>query len=185
LGAFQMENPKIAVRIETSDLLADLARDNIDVAIRSSSKGFWPGLDSHLLFRETFTPMLSPALAASIGGVHEPADLLKLPLIGSGDDWWKIWFENAGVEAADELAGRPASQFGSQAYEGRAVTAGLGVGILTPAMFIHELASGSLIQPFDIFGEDTHSYWLVYETQRRSVPKIRAFRDWMLKAFGT
>ncbi|MCO5160435.1 MAG: LysR substrate-binding domain-containing protein [Mesorhizobium sp.] len=180
LGAFQMDNPKIAVRIETTDLLVDLARDNIDVAIRSSSVGEWAGLESHFLFRETFTPMLSPALAASIGGVHEPADLLKLPIIASGDHWWTTWFGLAGVDAASELSARPRSQFGSQSYEGRAAVAGLGVGILTPAMFSQELAAGSLIQPFDLLGHDGHSYWLVYQSARRNVPKIRAFRDWLL-----
>ncbi|MCR5858373.1 LysR substrate-binding domain-containing protein [Mesorhizobium sp. J428] len=180
LGAFQMDNPRIAVRIETSDLLADLARDNIDVAIRSSSIGQWAGLDSHFLFRETFTPMLSPALAASIGGVHEPADLLRLPIVDAGDPWWATWFGLAGVDAASALATRPRSQFGSQSYEGRAVVAGLGVGILTPAMFTQELAAGSLIQPFDILGHDNHSYWLVHQSARRNVPKIRAFREWLL-----
>lgn len=180
LGAFQMDNPRIAVRIETSDLLADLARDNIDVAIRSSSIGQWAGLDSHFLFHETFTPMLSPALAASIGGVREPADLLRLPIVDAGDPWWTTWFGLAGVDAASALATRPRSQFGSQSYEGRAVVAGLGVGILTPAMFTQELAAGSLIQPFDILGHDNHSYWLVHQSARRNVPKIRAFREWLL-----
>lgn len=180
LGAFQMDNPRIAVRIETSDLLADLARDNIDVAIRSSSIGQWAGLDSHFLFHETFTPMLSPALAASIGGVREPADLLRLPIVDAGDPWWTTWFGLAGVDAASALATRPRSQFGSQSYEGRAVVAGLGVGILTPAMFTQELAAGSLVQPFDILGHDNHSYWLVHQSARRNVPKIRAFREWLL-----
>lgn len=185
LGAFQLDHPRIAVRIETSDVLVDLAHDNIDVAIRSGASGRWPGLDSHHLFRETFSPMLSPALADSIGGVREPADLLRLPIIGSSDNWWKLWFALAGVDATEELASRPRSQFGSQAYEGRAAVAGRGVGILTPAMFSQELAAGTLVQPFDILGQDDHSYWLVHESGRRNVPKIRAFREWLLAEIGT
>jgi len=184
LGAFQIRHPRIAVRIETSDQLADLARDDIDVAIRSGVNGRWPGLDAHHLFRETFSPMLSPALADSVGGIREPADLLKLPIIGPGDHWWSIWFALAGVDAAQDLASRPRSQFGSQAYEGRAAVAGRGVGILTPAMFGQELASGTLVQPFDIVGQDDHSYWLVHEQARRNVPKIRAFRDWLVAEIG-
>ncbi len=184
LGAFQMDNPRVAVRIETSDLLVDLARDNIDVAIRSSSVGQWAGLDAHFLFQETFTPMLSPALAASIGGVREPADLLKLPIIDPGDPWWTTWFALAGVDATSALTSRPRSQFGSQSYEGRAAVAGLGVGILTPAMFSQELAAGSLIQPFDILGRDERSYWLIHQSTRRNVPKIRAFREWLLAEFA-
>ncbi|TIX45317.1 MAG: LysR family transcriptional regulator, partial [Mesorhizobium sp.] len=51
---------------------------------------------------------------------------------------------------------------------------------VTKALFKTELADGRLIQPFDLVGDDGHAYWLVYPTARRNVPKIRAFRDWIL-----
>ena len=95
-----------------------------------------------------------------------------------------MWFALAGVDATSALTSRPRSQFGSQSYEGRAAVAGLGVGILTPAMFSQELAAGSLIQPFDILGRDERSYWLVHQSTRRNVPKIRAFREWLLAEFA-
>ena len=69
---------------------------------------------------------------------------------------------------------------GAQAYEARAAMAGQGVAILTRALFSAELADGRLIQPFDIVGNDGNAYWLVYPEARRNVPKIRAFRDWLL-----
>ena len=58
--------------------------------------------------------------------------------------------------------------------------AGQGVAILTRALFAAELADGRLIQPFDLVGDDGHAYWLVYPEARRNVPKIRAFREWLL-----
>ncbi len=79
LGAFQVLHPEFAVRLDTSTTLVDFDNDNIDVGIRGGM-GNYPGLVSHLLLRAEYTPMLSPALAASIGGVKTPADLLKLPL---------------------------------------------------------------------------------------------------------
>jgi LysR family glycine cleavage system transcriptional activator len=184
LGSFQIAHPAIAVRLETSDRLIDLALDNIDIGIRTGGKGVWPGLVSHRLFLADFTPMLSPALAATIGGVTEPADLLKLPIVDAGDPWWAMWFDLAGIDARQNLAARPRSQLGSQAFEGRAAVAGVGAAILTRAMFAAEIANGSLIQPFDIVGNDGHAYWLVYQESRRNVPKISAFRDWMLKEVG-
>ena len=69
---------------------------------------------------------------------------------------------------------------GSQASEGSAAIAGQGVAILTRALFAAELADGRLIQPFDLVGDDGHDYWLVYPEARRNVPKIRAFREWLL-----
>lgn len=178
LGAFQIAHPALAVRLDTSSRLTDFAREDVDLAIRSGG-GKWPGLEAHKLLDADFTPMLSPKLAASIGGVKEPADLLRLPILDPGDIWWTQWFEAAGVTGHD-LAKRPGSSMGAQAYEANAAMAGHGVAILTRALFKNEIADGRLIQPFDLVGDDGHAYWLVYPTARRNVPKIRAFRDWIL-----
>ena len=178
LGLFQLAHPALAVRVDTSNRVVDFAREDIDIAIRSGG-GKWPGMEAHMLFRADFTPVLSPALAASIGGVKEPADLLRLPILDPGDIWWTQWFEAAGVHSHD-LANRPGSSMGAQAYEANAAIAGHGVAILTRALFKAELADGRLIQPFDLVGDDGHAYWLVYPEARRNVPKIRAFRDWLL-----
>ncbi|TGT73562.1 MULTISPECIES: LysR substrate-binding domain-containing protein [unclassified Mesorhizobium] len=178
LGAFQIAHPALAVRLDTSSRLTDFAREDVDLAIRSGG-GKWPGLEAHKLLDADFTPMLSPKLAASIGGVKEPADLLRLPILDPGDIWWSQWFEAAGVTGHD-LAKRPGSSMGAQAYEANAAMAGHGVAILTRALFKNELADGRLVQPFDLVGDDGHAYWLVYPTARRNVPKIRAFRDWIL-----
>ena len=89
LGSFQIAHPSIAVRLDTSSHMVDFAREEVDVGIRSGG-GKWPGLAVHMLFRADFTPMLSPKLADSIGGVKEPADLLApahprsgRPLVGA------------------------------------------------------------------------------------------------------
>ncbi len=41
-----------------------------------------------------------------------------------------------------------------------------------------------MIQPFSLTGNDGRDYWLVYPESRRNVPKIRAFRDWILAAIA-
>lgn len=178
LGSFQVAHPSLAVRLDTSNRVVDFAREDIDIAIRSGG-GTWPGVEVHKLFNADFTPVLSPRLAASIGGVREPADLLRLPILDPGDIWWRDWFIAAGLPV-EELAKRPGSSMGAQAYEANAAIAGQGVAIVTRALFEAELADGRLIQPFDLVGDDGHAYWLVYPQARRNVPKIRAFRDWIL-----
>lgn len=178
LGSFQVAHPSLAVRVDTSNRVVDFAREDIDIAIRSGG-GKWPGVETHMLFKADFTPVLSPKLAASIGDVKEPADLLKLPILDPGDVWWREWFALAGLPT-EELANRPGTSMGAQAYEANAAIAGHGVAIVTKALFTAELADGRLLQPFDLVGDDGHAYWLVYPTARRNVPKIRAFRDWIL-----
>ncbi|GAB1584506.1 LysR substrate-binding domain-containing protein [Phyllobacterium phragmitis] len=178
LGSFQVAHPSLAVRLDMSARVIDFAREDIDVAIRAGD-GNWPGLAAHLLIRAEFTPMLSPELAASIGGVKEPADLLRLPIIGPDDPWWTLWLTEAGA-SPDGLLGRPSNWMGSQTVEAGAAMAGQGVAMLTPAFFKAELASGRLLQPFELVCSDDRAYWLVYPEARRNLPKISAFRTWIL-----
>ncbi len=178
LGSFQIANPNIAVRVDTSSEMVDFTQTEFDIGIRSG-RGVWPGVVSHKLFIDGFTPMLSPRLVESIGGVPEPADLLKLPLLDPGDPWWAQWFAAAGVENPG-LQGRPDVRMGSQAYEANAAMAGNGVAILTKAFFSADLAEGRLVQPFALTCDDGQGYCLAYPEARRNAPKIRAFREWLL-----
>jgi LysR family transcriptional regulator, glycine cleavage system transcriptional activator len=178
LGSFQVAHPSLAVRLDISPRFIDFAQEEIDIAIRAGN-GNWPGHATHLLMRTEFTPMLSPRLAESIGGVKEPADLLRLPIIGPDDPWWVQWLTAAGV-SPEGLEGRPRNSMGSQTVEASAAMAGQGVAILTPAFYTADIAAGRLIQPFDLLCSDGRGYWLVYPEARRNVPKIAAFRAWIL-----
>ncbi len=179
LGTFQLRHPAIAVRLSTSEALIDFTRESVDVAIRSGD-GNWRGLIADKLLDVDFTPMLSPKLAESVGGIHKPEDLMKLPIIGATDPWWQIWFKAAGLTDLG-LESRPRSQYGSQTFEASAAMAGQGVAILTPAFYGDELAQGRLYQPFEMTCSDDRGYWLVYAENRRNVPKIKAFRSWILE----
>ena len=179
IGSFQMAHPTLAVRLDLSARTVDLSREEFDLAIRAG-RGSWPGLAAHFLMPVDFTPMLSPKLAATIGGVKEPADLLRLPIMDPDDPWWTQWLTAAGV-SPDGLKGRAGSRMGSQAIEGGAAVAAQGVAMLTPAFFRAELEDGRLIKPFDLVCDDGSAYWLVYPEARRNAPKIRAFRDWLLE----
>ena len=68
----------------------------------------------------------------------------------------------------------------SQAIDASAAMAGLGVALLSPAYYRQELSDGRLIQPFAEVLEEGSAYWLAYPESRRNVPKIKAFRDWIV-----
>lgn len=178
LGVFQLSHPTLAVRLETTNRVVDFAREEVDVVVRAGM-GEWPGLVATKLIGVRFTPMLSPKLAASIGGISEPADILKLPLIDSTDPWWVSWLNAHGLPTA-VLENQVALAMSSQVVDASAAMAGLGVALLTPAYYRQELGDGRLIQPFDEVMEEPSAYWLAYPESRRNVPKIRAFRDWIL-----
>ncbi|HWV20369.1 MAG TPA: LysR substrate-binding domain-containing protein [Devosia sp.] len=181
LGLFQIDNPDIAVRLDSTSNMVDLLNDEFDIGIRTLAAPPEKGLISHLLVKADFTPLLSPALAESIGGVREPADLLKLPMLDPQDEWWALWFEIAGVPGFS-AEGRPMSMLNWQSLLGTAAMAGRGVTMLTPALFRDEIASGRLLQPFKLLAPAGRGYYLVYPESRRNAPKVKLFRDWMLEA---
>jgi LysR family glycine cleavage system transcriptional activator len=178
LGAFSLAHPNIAVRLETTTRLVDFAREEVDVVVRAG-RGVWPGLVAVKLIDVLFSPMLSPELAASIGGVHEPADILKLPLIDPKDEWWIMWLRAHNLPT-DVLARQNAPSFSIQTVNGEEAAAGRGVALLTPEYFTRELEQGRLIMPFKRVIDEGTGYWLAYPESRRNVPKIRNFRDWIV-----
>lgn len=178
LGSFQMGHPDMAVRLLTSDALADFASDDVDVAIRAGL-GPWPEVSQDLLLQIDFTPMCSPGFLRRHGPAFEPADLLRLPLISPHDGWWSFWLHEAGVAAPDEVS-RTGVRLDSQAHEGHAAMAGQGMAMLTPFFWRNDLAEGRLVRPFDQVSTRGYAYWLVCPESRRSVPKIKRFREWLL-----
>jgi LysR family glycine cleavage system transcriptional activator len=178
LGAFQMTNPEMAVRMLTDDSVVDFAGSEVDVGVRTG-QGDWPGLSAELLFRVDFTPMCSPEFLERHGGSLKPEDLLDIPLIGPQDPWWAHWLRQAGVDVPPRPP-RPGVRLGYQAHEGFAAMAGQGMAMLTPFFWRNDLAEGRLVRPFGQVSTRGWGYWLVYAEHRRLVPKIRRFREWLL-----
>ncbi|CAN5150943.1 transcriptional regulator GcvA [soil metagenome] len=182
LGIFQMRQPGLAVRIHSSDTLADFARDGVDMAIRGG-KGVWPGLDARLLAHNRLAPLCSPAYRAANGPIVDARALRSLTLLSPDDIWWGEWFSDMGVEP-DRAAGPPEIALDSQVMEGRAAIAGQGVAILNTYLWKAEIEAGLLIEAVPSNVVESRSYWVVYPRHARNTPKIKAFRDWIVAEFA-
>lgn len=177
LGKFQLQHPKIAVRMETMQRLVDFAREEVDIVVRSG-RGKWEGLATLKLVDVRFTPMVAPELAAKVGGFRTHEDLLKVPLLDPLDAWWDKWFavHKLPIDALDR---ENAPNISLQTITASAAMAGAGAALLTPEFFELEIAAGRLIAPYETLAEEGDAYWLAYPENRRNVPKIKAFRDWI------
>jgi LysR family glycine cleavage system transcriptional activator len=183
LGAFQMQHPDLAVRLNTSNELVDLRSGDADVAIRAGI-GDWEGLECHQLLPITFTPMASPEFLSQVerdlGRPVQPADLPGLAMISPSDEWWDVWFRDAGVGTDGRARLRGGLRLDSQANEGHAAMGGRGFVLLTPDFWRGDIAVGRLVQPFTKVSTRGFAYWLVYPPERRMVPKVKRFREWLL-----
>lgn len=176
LGGFQIAHPRLAVRLEASSRVIDIAREGVDLALRGG-QGQWSGMTAHFLIPAVQTPLCTPQFLARVGGVEWPDDLMDLPRIGVAREWAE-WFQAAGVSASDRAAPRLASD--AQALEVASALAHHGVALGSPIFFARELAEKRLIQPFETVARYTGGYWLAYPSDRARVRKIAAFRDWVL-----
>jgi LysR family glycine cleavage system transcriptional activator len=187
LGTFQMDHPDLAVRLITDNAIVDLRAGDADVGIRAGG-GDWEGLEKHRLFRTSFTPMASPECIAAVerklGRPLRPADIADQNLINPGDEWWQQWFGDNEVAADEKVLKRPGVRLDNQANEGHAAMAGQGFALLTPLLWAGDVAAGRLAVPFpERVSTRNWSYWLVFPPERRMVPKIKRFREWLLSQF--
>jgi len=177
LGDFHITRPDLAVRLDVTDQMVDLASSEFDVAIRGLPAPA-PGLVSHFLMRMPVTPLASPSFLAT-HKLETPADLQSAIRISPEDDWWDLWFDSLAVDGR-EGAVRSGIRFESQVLDGHAAIAGHGVAILSPPMFQPAIDAGQLVQPFPQVATYGNAFWLVYPEHKRNLPKVRAFRDWLL-----
>ncbi|MGV3577691.1 LysR substrate-binding domain-containing protein [Brevundimonas sp.] len=175
LGAFQVANPGLAVRLDTSPTIIDLARSSFDVAIRSGD-GDWPGVECASLMPSVFTPLCSPALCDRLG-LKTPADLVDAPRVGDEKEW-AAWFASVGVTPTTTPASRLRADI--QGLEVAAAMGGQGIALGSPILFAREIAAGRLVRPFPETVKLSEGYFIAWPEDRRRSPKITRFRDWLM-----
>jgi LysR family glycine cleavage system transcriptional activator len=184
LHRFLEQHPDADVRIDVSDRLVDLTREEIDLGVRFG-KGDYPGLRADRLFEETIFPVCSPALMAGKRPLKQPRDLRRHTLIhvewrSQGATWpdWRMWLLAAGLGDLDPHRGL---HFTLTSIALQAAIDGQGVALCESTLVSDDLASGRLVRPFEmsIKGPAEFAYYAV-TAPGENRPLVRAFRDWIL-----
>ncbi len=176
LGEFQLANPDLAVRVDTSPVLATLGSDGLDIGLRFGS-GKWAGMECRFLLPALFSPLCSPAMAERLN-LKQPSDLERAHLVGDPDEW-RAWFAAAKVLDTGSVS-PPRLVADNQAMEVAAAIGDQVVALGSPILYARELERGLLVQPFKQTVPLADGYWLCYPTGRRTVSKITRFRDWAI-----
>lgn len=177
LGRFAALHPEIELRIETSVQLADMTSGMVDVAIRHGS-GDYPGLDAELLFSPRLVVVASPSLLID-GVLTDPADCLRYPLL-QDRDWsdWPNWFEAHGIKPARNATKGPS--YADDALLIQGAMAGQGLAIVRDVYAAHALQAGTIMLAIDAPIPTIARYFVVVQPDRMTVPKILAFRRWII-----
>ena len=177
LGRLSEAHPEIDLRVSATMHHVDFAREDVDVAVRHGD-GDWPGLDAVRLSPEQLFAVCSPKLMSGPRAIRVPADILKHPLLHIDDrkDWAR-WLEAADLAAADALHG-PVLNRASMIID--AAVDGQGVALARTTLAAWDLINGRLVRPFPIALQLPKTYWVLCPKATASLPKIVAFRDWLL-----
>jgi LysR family glycine cleavage system transcriptional activator len=188
LESFRMANPDVDLRLDTTDRLADLPRENIAVGIRYGA-GRYPGLDSTLLMAETVFPVCSPSLLARAHKLRAPDDLAHFKLIHdttmavhASFPTWSTWLKAA---HARRMKSQPGLKINSSIMSLQAAMDGQGIALGRSVIAAVDLRDGRLVKPFRLMLESGYSYYLVHAA---GFPLSRAasrFCQWLKAEVGS
>ena len=182
LGRFAAAHPEIELNVSATMHHVDFASEEVDLAIRHGA-GNWPGLDAVNLCPEELFPVCSPALLRRHGGIRRPQDVLRFPLLHLNDrrDWSK-WLEAAGTSGARPLPG-PVLNHASMLID--AAIEGQGVALARTTLAATDLLNDRLARPFSVAIPLSNTFWIICPKATRNLPKLIAFREWLLAEVAT
>lgn len=184
LIGFDQLHPEFPVSITTTAALATFTDDDIELAIRYGPGGY-SGLHVELLLAETLFPVCAPSLLASGPPLESPADLARHTIliddvtdVGGNPPTWEFWARESGISLP-----RPARQrrFGQSNMVIQAAERGMGVALGRSPLVDDALQSGALVRPFAGEVTSQFSYWLVCPAASLKIPRVAAFRNWVMR----
>jgi LysR family glycine cleavage system transcriptional activator len=122
--------------------------------------------------------------------LRNPTDLRHLTLIHdlsldshAGFPTWDTWLRKAGVIDASTRRGL---KINSSAAVLQAAIEGQGVALARSVMAHDDLAAGRLVRLFpDVAFTSPLAYYVVFRGECSGLPKLTAFRDWLLEEAGS
>jgi LysR family glycine cleavage system transcriptional activator len=180
LSRFRGAQPAIDVELDPTLRLVDLAAGEADLAIRYGD-GRWPNVRAELLIAERLTPVVSPRLARE-RRLHEPADLLALPLLLTKRPFdWEVWASGSGLD----MGAARTIQLTDYNIVLQAAIDGEGVALGRTVLIEDRLRAGLLVAPCPrIVTSPLAGHWILTPERRRLSPAVQAFVQWMRAEAG-
>jgi LysR family transcriptional regulator, glycine cleavage system transcriptional activator len=179
LARFEAAHPGISIDIETTNRMADLERDNIDVAIRNVEV-LTPGLAGRKLLDLRAVPLCAASLARQFDRPEALADATLIH-ISARPDGWSQWLGAAGLPA---LTPRRNLSFDTIPAALQAAARGHGVA-LGIAPLVWDAMPPGLVVPFPPLAVSAGAYFAVYRRADRARAMVGAFIDWLVAEMNT
>ncbi|WP_085726679.1 transcriptional regulator GcvA [Pseudomonas sp. R37(2017)] len=188
IESFHAAWPDMDVRLDTNLRAVDFVAQRIDIGVRYGT-GSWPGLVAEKLMDEEVYPVCSPSLLLDASRLRTPNDLARETLIhdlsmDSHTDFptWAAWVRNTSITGVLTTRGM---KINNSAAVLQAAIDGQGVALARSVMARDDVAAGRLVRLFpQITFESALAYYVVYRPGCASLPRLKAFRDWLFEVAG-
>lgn len=181
LSSFQIENPRIEIRVTTSasDAIDDL-KEPFDVIIRRAPMKR-AGFECSRFLDDVSAPLASPRYL-KLHPIATPRDCLRASLLhlASRRNAWPRWLAAAGVL----LKAKPGGQLGGQVFEHfflslQAASTDLGIAIGSLALVDEDLSGNRLRQLFPEVVLRDPGFHMLYRSNHRSDAPLKVFIAWL------
>lgn len=185
LQDFRTEHPGIALEI-TSKPSTNPNDGEADVAVVYKQPEVSTSI-LDLLWMVRVTVLCSPQLIArnpdaDLATLLARNDLLHVKLEDRPrHEFWEMYMRRAGRPDVRVDRGLV---FDTSQLAVQYALSGEGLALVDPILFKSEIASGKLVQPFDILLDDGYGYYLATHPEDLSNEAVALFRSWLIRRFG-
>ena len=177
------QHPDIELHLNASVETVDFEREAIDLAIRHFN-GKGANLDASLLFKDEARVYCTPEYAAAMR-LGVPEDLANASLLVTTiQPYWERWFEQFSQLESESVARIPRMHFDQSLLAIEAAKRGHGVVLASPYLTEVEVASRTLIEPFDCCLKLENGYYVVHPSKPPPSPAAIRVKQWLIEMAG-
>lgn len=179
LVGFYSAEPNIDLRINADNANVDFDHSDMHAAVRFGN-GNWPGLKVLKLADDWILPVCSQQLLDESDPINSIEDLQKRDLLFLESDMWDPWFRQMGNSTRDSRW----SKLNDSISVLMAAEQGEGIALSRWSLVARDIEAGRLVRPIDAVVKADWSSYFVAPQHYFDLPKVAAFRDWLLDHFS-
>lgn len=179
LSSFREQHPELEVNLVTPYEDPHFLLPEVDVGVLYGN-GNWTGVRTEYLMGEKIFPVCSPDYLKSAPPLNHPADLTEHSIIRcsiAANPEWATWCDTVGLS---DFKPKQDLRFHNRVQAIEAAIHGLGIAMGRRPAVDGALERGELVIPFDTMLDGFGAYYLVYPDQSGRLPRIAAFRAWVM-----
>jgi len=178
LVGFYGAEPNIDLRINADNAPVDFDQSDMHAAVRFGP-GDWPGLETLKLADDWILPVCSQQLLDDTGPVNSVKDMQKRELLFLESEMWEPWFRAMGKSTRDNRW----SMLNDSISVLMAAEQGEGIALSRWSLVARDIEAGRLVRPVDAVVKSDWSTYFVAPPHYFELPKVTAFRQWLLEHF--